>query len=421
MAIVLDFTREDEKSTTYRYRFDYEDRLPDLKTTHPVVIRDLIRQGKREEHYITIRIDKDMKGFFLGYGMKKIMCVGRKIFMKSKWISRYGKKDGKFFGNLFDSEHTPSRIDILNLFLPLVGRECLMDENNDKEHCFIDKTIFNGILNGKITNRKDMVRRFFKSHYHLSDIDASLYEKAYLNFLNKHNHMIYISLFTIIDALGFRKNLDELMRYFYKMDEGYVKSLRDDEKKKTREWQQLFSDLCRDAMLLEDFFVNPRWSTKRMNIEHQRNHKEIMNLLAENQDATPYYDAPVLKKEKGLDAEMLNSDYVLYMESKEMEHCIYYNYSNSIRNRNYLAFRISKPERCTVGISVNHSDRKLVLDQIRSYGNRTVKESTQEIVKSFLNNNIKTLCDSFFAPVSVEFENSDCICQDCIAEEDLPF
>jgi hypothetical protein len=81
----------------------------------------------------------------------------------------------------------------------------------------------------------------------------------------------------------------------------------------------------------------------------------------------------------------------LALEGKEMNNCVF-NYSDWIIHNRYFVYKVLKPERATLGISIE-VERYFSIDQLKLKSNKIASEETWEAVKSWFEANCSYSCN----------------------------
>lgn len=296
------------------------------------------------------------KSICLASYYKDYRCFDKRIFAKREWTSvvRFdGRKVIVRKGGIHSGE-------FLDFFLAYFGVECLSQQLPDRvlERILYSKTVLKAIFTQKITNPRDAVRLYMNTSWKLKDISYDLVLR------------------------GFSACIDwDVAKNFVTSIEDYVDFVQS--KSYISPEARIFHDLIRDAQCL-DFRVNPKWSKKRMEQEHNRCHEKLMLLMDSALSDKPVregidtvIDGPV----RGI---ILNSERETYREGSQMHHCIYTHYFEYMLSRNYIGLSFQYPERCTVGLVYKESEKKFVLDQIHTIRNGSVQGDTREIILKYI-------------------------------------
>ena len=76
-----------------------------------------------------------------------------------------------------------------------------------------------------------------------------------------------------------------------------------------------------------------------------------------------------------------------------MKHCLYNCYLSRIKDRNYIALSILKPERVTVGIALglaslpDGDDAEAYIEQMHTFMNGSPSEKTEELIRLYFDRN----------------------------------
>lgn len=183
--------------------------------------------------------------------------------------------------------------------------------------------------------------------------------------------------------------------------------------------KRLLNDAIELAFAL-DLTINPKWSMKRLKQEHQR----MIKIAAEKQFEV-LNDAPIQKEtiqDEDKEISMLNDEKSVFIEGKEMMHCLFTNYLSSVQKGRYLAFAVKGKERVTFGVTLNNDRKDIVIDQIRGVHNSSVTQETIQKVKDFVNRHLNTMREMLGIQLGTEGENNRVTVNyegECFA--DLPF
>ena len=186
---------------------------------------------------------------------------------------------------------------------------------------YLTKGILEKILNGKITNPLG----FFEAWLKAQRIKASprLVYKATV--VSNPHELQYLML--------------KYQNCFEHMDQFLLK-LIDDVNDKGRLHTE-FTDLCDQAIIME-MKVDPMWSEKRCEIEHQKLTKLIMEMEIDSidnerieglEELKEFIDSPFIT--------LLDNKRAVFMEGKLMSHCIYTNYWTRISQKDILCLHVN--------------------------------------------------------------------------------
>lgn len=206
---------------------------------------------------------------------------------------------------------------------------------------FLTKGILEKILNRKITNPLG----FFEAWLKAQRIKAS--PRLVFKAVNASSPFSVYSM-----MLKYQSIFEHMDQFLEKIIDHYGNGPR------SGSMNGDFIDMCDQAILLETT-VDPYWSDKRVQIEHQRMTKEIMELQL---DAIA--DQPI----KGLDkiaelvadnqyVKLLDNERAVFIEGKMMSHCIYTNYWSKISSKAILCFHVDyNGDKGTLTLQLGRSD-----------------------------------------------------------------
>ena len=211
------------------------------------------------------------------------------------------------------------------------------------------------ILLGKLTNCEYIVKQYIKS-LHVKNINW----KTYISYLN---HLYYPAL--TLKWLDYATtDPNAAMEYLSKSDNSR---------------KRLFRDMINQALALGKK-INPKWSEKRMDEEHTKMTREIMQAEIKEKKQIPVHkDCPMFK----YPCKILNTERDVFDEGLEMHHCIYTNYWNRIRDKRYLGIAFTQPERFTLGLRA--SENGYEFDQAYLKYDKMISEESQLMIDTFLN------------------------------------
>lgn len=333
----------------------------------------------------------------------KYQCIfNKKIVFLSKWQTglTYNKKTKKvsFWGG-----NTPKGC------FGLIGamlNELKMEWFNSLPIYFrenVTKTLLENILSGKITNHEDYIKKYMKTslkysfHYKLikkwfeSD---GFYLKRCEDFiipkgesvLNKSFLDENIENFTFVNG---SYNFDRIMLMYnikdYTIEPNYSmqKILNGDISKN---YLETLIDVFKQCRLLGEK-INLHWSYNRLQEEHLKFTRKIASIRYVNADLEDVVFFGEISKPDTIECELIKNEKMAFEEGEEMHNCVYTNYWSSIKEKRYFIFRVTKPERCTLGISghyTNNDDLKFQINQVYSKRNRIVKPETKHILNEWI-------------------------------------
>lgn len=198
-------------------------------------------------------------------------------------------------------------------------------------------------------------------------VDNTFFKSMNNYSLNKVLFIVQIKDYTIEPNFALQKIMNLSLSY------DYVKTLQD------------MLNQCR----VTGDKINLHWSYKRLQEEHLKLSRKISALKFSHIDKTPVPIFGTFTYPYGIKGKLLDNESEVYIEGDEMHHCVYSNYWNRIKDKNYFVFSITYPERCTMGISREWSKDnelpKFKLDQVYCKMNQPVKPSTKVILQDWIN------------------------------------
>ncbi len=237
--------------------------------------------------------------------------------------------------------------------------------NPADSHCKLPCELFSDsvttkILLRKITNPEQTCREYFKS-LHLKGVDY----KAYLALKcdGDYNPLARFPLTFLQEAFT---DLNGALRLAHA----------------DSETTSILADMVIQAISLSKK-INPRWSFKRIQAEHQ---KYTRLLMAAKLDAK--HDEPIHEKLAGLEdfpeyeARLLNNEKETFNEGETMHHCIYSCYYPKIKRKEYLAFSFAGAIRATLGLRIRNG--KIFFDQAFGILDRRLDSIGVAKIKQFL-------------------------------------
>ena len=241
---------------------------------------------------------------------------------------------------------------------------------------FMTKTILGKIIVGKITNPEDLFKAVVKSNR----------LKCSHSLLRQVTTDINLSKIDILRASQIAEDLNHWLEY--------KKQLKDNVSIITQD----MSDLEQQALILNKK-INYRWSVKRVQEVHKEWTKLIMDEEMKTIEDVMIDDIHDLDVFTPKEYTLLKSKKEIFLEGKIMNHCIYTNYWNRIKDKRYLVYHIRKGEQeGTLGIHINLNDKtnSLSVDQIRSRHNASVTSDIVDEAKQFVSYLSKQIGNSLF-------------------------
>lgn len=222
----------------------------------------------------------------------------------------------------------------------------------------ITKTELEKILSGKITNPEEFFKSFIKSN-RLKNITAKKLYKYFKEQSLSKREILYLGKVS--------KNLDHAL-----------------DSKKDRD-NRIMHDLCRQALVL-DRQIDFKWSTRRMNEVHTEWTRDIMAMEIDSVDDIVYYNSKPPKLPKNYSLITTRRD--LFVEGTEMDHCVYSNYENRVRNGEYFVLKFDDGiVRATIGLKLTRANDQLVIDQAYKKRNEYVNSQYYSKFKKDIGDN----------------------------------
>lgn len=229
---------------------------------------------------------------------------------------------------------------------------------NDRLQLYVTKTIAEKMLTGKITNNLDVVKAYIKamrlncSHKLLyAVIKDGNYPKPFL-----------------LSLMSVAKDQNHLLEACLSID-GREKLV------------VYIGDIVRQAQIL-DRKIDFKWSDKRMQEEHQKWTKEIMDIEFQSmEDVKAEHLIPFLEfNYPGF--KLLTTKKEVYAEGKAMNHCVYTNYWSSVERKHYMVYEIKwMNQKATLGCYMSDN---ITFNQCYGYANSAISTELHAHVTQFL-------------------------------------
>ena len=262
----------------------------------------------------------------------KVACVNHNYFLRLNTKHGFTYEKGKlktWFGTNIKRMH-------IQIFIDDYLKLTWIDKH---DYALITAGILAKIIAGKITNKRDLYEAWFK----VNRIKCTVGE--YMNARKKvveayetNNNPYYHSFLFMRGGTGF-------VHWMYKLNltvtsiDHFFRNITTINK-----YQSIFFDCLEQALVLEQK-INPLWSEKRLNEEHTRMTREIMqHQIHTVEDKSVKYKDTVdkilnLMNTKGV--EFLDNKRKVFMEGTIMNHCIYTNYWDRIEKGEMFAFNFT--------------------------------------------------------------------------------
>ena len=362
----------------YKIRF-VENPLPTIKGL-PFTDKVRIAENTAQERGLVVTY-KGNKNIFFGHYLKQYRRIGKKVFPSTSWLYAI-RYDGKRIIKTVSStlyNHT----ELANLIFRYFGIECILYTYN-KDYAIAalmgSKTVLKAICQQKVTNARDLTRVYLQAITGIKTMPS--YETAAIYIQNLQKYEL-----NLVDLANFTTSFEKSMLLEIGACENNRQYVDDTDLAKR---YRIFRDLVRDAVKL-DIKVNPDWSLKRMEEEHQRNTERIMLETEQKLSDEQLYKSPTDIEGQEIKGTVLSTEKQVYREAAQMHHCLYNHYFYSIQQGKYLALSLTKPERCTVGLCLKLStgddgekSYDAVLEQIHTIRNGCVTPESRAIIANFV-------------------------------------
>ena len=388
--------------------------LPSLKEMSYLQKRLLLdNRNLKNESGIIVKYNGP-ESIFIGSYEKSFRTVGRKIFAKKIWI-HVVRWDGKrIITNKCYKNATSEFHSVLFHLFGLEGAyERDKDGNTTNGHLihlvFGNKTVLKGVFSRKITNLRDATKSWLASSCKLkfSDVSYKTLKQYLAETCEGAADIINYADFTTSVEMTLRRLTEWTADKNAKSEKAYTtrdKKTRERYEREYRETEQrltTFRDILEQAYKL-DVKVNPNWTQRRMQEEHEKLTFALMHAKGEKLSTDSIYDLPdnrINEKSKSgvrLIGSILNDEMHIHAEGLSMHHCIYTNYFEKIREKHYVALSITAPERVTVGITSakykpwhqeEYEENDILIDQMHTRHNGNPSKLTRKLIENWFKAN----------------------------------
>jgi hypothetical protein len=225
---------------------------------------------------------------------------------------------------------------------------------------YVTKTIAEKILNGKITNNTEVLKAYIKTmrldcspRLLLQVIEAGMYTKPHL-----------------LQMMAVAKDQNQFL----------TSCLNKHNSEYSHTNPYILQDLIKQAYVLERK-IDYSWSENRIREEHSKWTKEIMEVEVAGMVDVISTKALRFSGFKCDGFKLLTTKKEVYAEGKEMSHCVYTNYWNSVYNGNYLVYQVDWfGERATLGCYI--SDEQITVNQCYRHSNRAVSSGLTDWINT---------------------------------------
>lgn len=358
------------------YRREGEEPLPDPKTMSFQDYAQWIRTHSTSRRFLLVK-KKGNGDAYYGIGTECVSRSGRKVFPKTTYICWLLWRDGRATGNAVRSGVLDT--EITSLVIEDRGLEALLSPKDRDEqypnmtllrHCLGQRSLLKKVLEGKVTNRHDLIKTYMKTAFGITPVQYATVER-YMD-----NRLFEVP---IADIRDFTTDPNATM---LRLLEGEAKE------------RQLLRDLIGDAVAL-DKKINPKWSLKRMHEEHQENIKVVLEKQLDAESDKSIYIEPIDIIFQGYRFRTINSAREALIESRTMHNCVFHNYWKKAERRSYILFHVTAKDDddMSLGFNINSEDGKpkVEYDQMHTIYNGRATDRALDAVKAFLEEHRKDI------------------------------
>ena len=245
--------------------------------------------------------------------------------------------------------------------------------NSISKTVFYRKSILERIWSRRITNPEDLIKFYTKYILKLKNISW----KSIRLLLNKLPSFSHWYLLNSIDSYVNNPNL-------------FINKLVNTLSLENYQYSTEYTDYLYQIAVLKIKSNIAYWSLNRFLEEHNKLSNKLLELeISDKKDLLIFSSIYNSYLPSNIKCNFINTEKLCFLESKEMNHCIYSNYWNHIYTKNYIAISIKDKERATVGIRYVKDDNNLVfyLDQIRGRNNIQCSEYLRNTMNDWILNN----------------------------------
>lgn len=293
---------------------------------------------------------------FFGKKITTIHRCGKKFYPKHTWTDTIVIKGNKINTSALS-------IGGLRQFLSIINVDTRFIDDEPINNCatyLLKPIIIADVLRKKVYNRETLCKTVLSKIYHLKGFNWKLFYE-YLKYGAN-----YCSIFDLKD---FTKDLNASLRTLVNLGDVY---------------NPVYRDLLDCAVKLNEV-VDFTWSQKRIKEEHQRQINELNRKEIEAKEQIPVFNFVCTEP----NIRLLNTEKEVFLEGTTMHHCLYTNYWNRIKAKNYIAFHMTAPENCT--FSFKKLNNEIVFDQAYCAYDKPVSNETKQIIRDFLERTKKCL------------------------------
>lgn len=311
------------------------------------------------EAHVTVVVDDEH--IYIGQFSTNIVFVGRKHFAKSctEFNCTYKIKQRKWYGN----NPMNMNVGLLRSVLEALHIDWALNMiiNDPVTSSFVRrKVLLADILRGKITSEEGFYKTILKRVYRVKLPVKSI--KQYI----LHSGDVRASLYDIID---------------FTTNPGiYIDTMVNSASYELR-------SLLADSLLYaadEDKKINPKWSQKRLQEEHQQQIYRSEQYEIDSKDSRRIYDNDIVDALKRWGVYLIDSEKEAFARGLVFHNCVHRCYWDKIRCYNYMAFVTTINDE-TVMVGLNMSKEGLTVNQIYKPYNASPSLLTKTAITKFIN------------------------------------
>ena len=343
----------------------------------------------------TIRMVKGDTGWCIFKDDYQLTVLGPRIFWKKISSQNLTFKNGRLYGSI-------------SSFIVVLMNNCenlqwLRQHDSWVLNLLAErKDMWNLVLSGKVTNPKDLARKFSKKYFR-GELYASSVEKYFSSNSARQFPLWHMWYYTT--------NINLMIDKLYNTPNGVHCS--DDD------WAYIAT--LRDTFRYCEFLntkVNPQWTIGRLQEEHQ---KQIEAIGFE--EAGKYSDKPIAEAFEREGLSLVLNERACFIEGYKMHNCVHSCYWKRIKNGNYLLARgIVCGQYIDLGIQVDRYYEGVELEQVHTIRNGRASRETQDFCDVWIEKYSSELLDTAIEAHNKAAKNSDKELLENPEEEiDLPF
>lgn len=329
----------------------------------------------------TIRMVKGDTGWCIFKDDYQLTVLGPKVFWKKTGSQNLTFKNGRLYGSI-------------SPFIEVLMNNCENLQWLRQHDCWVlnllaeRKDMWNLVLSGKVTNPKDLARRFSKKYFK-GELYASSVEKYFSNTSARQFPLWHMWYYTT--------NINLMIEKLYSMPNG-VHCNNDDD------W--IYITTLRDTFKYCEFLntkVNPQWTIGRLQEEHQ---KQIEAIGFE--EASKYSDKPIAEAFEREGLSLVLNERACFIEGYKMHNCVHSCYWKRIKNGNYLLARgTAYGQYIDLGIQIDRYYGGVTFEQAHTIRNGRVSREVQEFCKTWIEKHSNELLNTAIDIYNNAMKNPD--------------